>query len=93
MEVRRSKQRHNTTSVVAPRSISKKHLTAKSSLVKAKKEETTEQIEHKNIYDISSHEASKFIRGTNPTKVEFKKFVTLFYRGLYYSINNLKGPS
>lgn len=25
--------------------------------------------------------------------MEYKKFVTLLYKGLYYSINNLKGPS
>jgi hypothetical protein len=73
--------------------MSKKHHTFKPSISTLKKEESSEQVDQKNIYDISSHEASKFIRGTSPSKAEFKKFVTLFYRGLYYSVNNLKGPS
>lgn len=89
MEVRRS-NRHNTTNAVLPRSVSKKHHTFKPTASILKKEESDEQ---KNVFDISYHEASKFIRGTNPSKPEFKKFVTLFYRGLYYSVNNLKGPS
>ena len=92
MEVRRSGSRHNTTNVVAPRSVSKKHHTFKPTVSSLKKEES-ENIDQKNLFDIASHEASKYIRGTNPTKAEFKKFVTLFYRGLYYSVNNLKGPS
>ena len=30
---------------------------------------------------------------TKPAEQDFKKFITLLYRGLYYSVNNLKGPS
>lgn len=92
MEVRRSSSRHNTTNAMAPRSMSKKHHTFKPTSSTVKKEES-ENLDPKNIYDFSSHDAAKFIRGTNPTKAEFKKFITLFYRGLYYSVNNLKGPS
>ena len=95
MEVRRSNSRHNTTNAVAPRSVGKKHHTFKPSVSALKKEESenVDPKHQKNIFDIANHEASRFIRGTNPTKAEFKKFVTLFYRGLYYSVNNLKGPS
>ena len=31
--------------------------------------------------------------GTNPTHAEFKKFISYFYQGLYYSLCNLRGPS
>jgi hypothetical protein len=72
--------------------MSKKHHTFKPTSSALKKEES-ENVDPKNVYDFSSHDAAKFIRGTNPTKAEFKKFITLFYRGLYYSVNNLKGPS
>jgi hypothetical protein len=39
------------------------------------------------------HHASKYIRGSAPHFNDFKKFVTLLYKGLFYSVNNLKGPS
>ncbi len=67
MEVRRSNSRHNTINAVAPRSMSKKHHTFKPTISSVKKEES-ENIDPKNVFDISSHEASRFIRGTNPTK-------------------------
>jgi hypothetical protein len=41
----------------------------------------------------SKHPAYQYFRGTIPTFMEFKKFSTLLYKGLFYSINNLKGPS
>lgn len=41
----------------------------------------------------SKHPAYQYLRGTTPNLVEFKKFTTLLYKGLFYSINNLKGPS
>jgi hypothetical protein len=41
----------------------------------------------------SKHPASQYLRGTSPSLTEFKKFATLFYKGLFYSVNNLKGPS
>ena len=41
----------------------------------------------------NEHPYAKFLRGNWPELNEFKKFVTLFYKGLYYSVNNLKGPS
>lgn len=41
----------------------------------------------------SKHPAFQYFRGTTPTLMEFKKFSTLLYKGLFYSINNLKGPS
>lgn len=39
------------------------------------------------------HPYAKFLRGNYPELQEFKKFTTLFHKGLYYSVNNLKGPS
>ena len=41
----------------------------------------------------SHHPYAQFLRGNQPEFHEFKKFVTLFYKGLFYSVNNLKGPS
>lgn len=46
MEVRRSGSRHNTTNVVAPRSVSKKHHTFKPTVSSLKKEES-ENIDQK----------------------------------------------
>lgn len=54
MEVRRSGSRHNTTNAVAPRSVSKKHHTFKPNNTSLKKEEF-ENIDQKNLFDISSH--------------------------------------
>jgi len=39
------------------------------------------------------HPAFVYLRGTNPSHTDYKKFVTLLYKGLFYSVNNLKGPS
>lgn len=41
----------------------------------------------------SHHPYARFLRGNQPELNEFKKFVTLFYKGLFYAVNNLKGPS
>lgn len=41
----------------------------------------------------SSHPAAKLLRGSHPNPTEFRKFTSMIYRGLHYSINNLKGPS
>lgn len=90
MEIRKG-SRHNTGTNLT-KSMSKKHNTVKISPSSIKKYEPFD----KNLRDglnFKSHPASKYIRNTYPTKNEFKKFITLFYRGLYYSINNLKGPS
>jgi len=54
MEVRRSGSRHNTNNVVASRSTSKKHHTFKPNGSSLKKEES-ENIDQKNVFDISSH--------------------------------------
>jgi hypothetical protein len=67
MEVRRSNSRHNTTNAVAPRSMSKKHHTFKP-ISSVQKKEEIENVDPKNLYDFSSHEAAKFLRGTIPTK-------------------------
>jgi hypothetical protein len=40
-----------------------------------------------------AHHAAKYLRGTAPNTADFKKFITLLYKGLSYSTNNLKGPS
>ena len=39
------------------------------------------------------HHGFVYLRGTNPHHNDYKKFVTLLYKGLFYSVNNLKGPS
>lgn len=39
------------------------------------------------------HPAFFYIRATSPAHNDYKKFVTLLYKGLFYSVNNLKGPS
>ena len=39
------------------------------------------------------HHAYQYLRGTSPAHNDYKKFVTLLYKGLFYSVNNLKGPS
>lgn len=61
MEVRRSGSRHNTNNVVASRSTSKKHHTFKPNGSSLKKKNL--RILIKNLFDIGSYEASKYIRG------------------------------
>lgn len=39
------------------------------------------------------HPAATFLRGSNPNYFDFRKFATVIYKGLFYSINNLKGPT
>lgn len=39
------------------------------------------------------HPAWKYMMGTTPSNKDFKKFVTYFYQGLFYSVCNLKGPT
>lgn len=92
MEIRRS-TRHNTGGSTIPRSVGKKHNTFKNTQTNIKKEESSDLNEQKSTFDYKNHPAAKFLKSTVPTKTEFKKFVTLLYRGLYYSVNNLKGPS
>lgn len=58
-----------------------------------KKNESEKEIKDIPKLAYESHHAFKFIRGTAPSAVDFKKFVTLLYRGLSYSVYNLKGPS
>lgn len=41
----------------------------------------------------SNHPGAKLLRGSHPNATEFRKFTSMLYRGLHYSINNLKGPS
>ena len=41
----------------------------------------------------NKHPAYQYIRGTTLNFAELKKFSTLLYKGLFYAINNLKGPS
>ena len=76
-----------------PKAANKKHSTMKISPHLAKKDDPIEYGETKPASDFKSHEAAKFIKDTLPSHAEFKKFATLLYRGLYYSVNNLKGPS
>jgi len=40
-----------------------------------------------------SHPAAKYLFSTVPTLNDFKKFVSLLYQGLFYSVCSLKGPS
>lgn len=74
------------------KSINKKHNTVKITPASLKKYEPVEK-DSREGFNYRSHPAAKYVRSTCPTKNEFKKFLTLFYRGLYYSVNNLKGPS
>lgn len=54
------------------------------------KMESSSEIEK---FIFSEHPGAKLLRGSQPNTNEFRKFTTLLYRGLYYSVNNLKGPS
>ena len=84
MEARRTNNRYSTT-VIPARSLHKKNNTMKISSLNIGKKT--------GIFDHQSHDAARLLYGSQPTRVEFKKFVTLLYRGLFYSVNNLKGPS
>lgn len=88
MEIR-TLQRSNTLS-----SLNKK-ATIKGKEEKLKtKESTKENKENLPVkHAFSKHPAACYIRGTVPTAAEFTKFTTLLYKGLFYSTNNLKGPS
>ena len=81
-------QRSNTLS-----SLSKKNLKHKAT--KPKIEEDKENGEGTTLPQaaLRKHPAYRFIRTTQPTVLEYKKFATLLYKGLFYSVNNLKGPS
>jgi hypothetical protein len=44
--------------------------------------------------DLKNHPASKYIMSnTNILSQEFKRFATLLYQGILYSIISLKGPT
>ena len=47
----------------------------------------------KTIADIQYHPVQQFLFGTIPTTEQLKKFANLMYRGLFYSVCSLKGPS
>ena len=82
--------RNNTLTTLNRKSLSKttlKHL-------KHKAEEEKEGT--KSSYETSpfrKHPGFVYIKATSPSLNDYKKFVTLLYKGLYYSANNLKGPS
>lgn len=89
MEVR-SITRNNTLS-----SLNKKAV-LKSKATKAKIDDDKENNEKGNLgegWALHKHPGYRFIRATTPTPVEYKKFSTLLYKGLFYAVNNLKGPS
>ena len=92
MDARRS-NRYNTANIVMSRSAVKKNKTVKLSTQIAKQEENADEADKKNNFQCKSHLAAGFLFGSSPSRAEFKKFITLFYRGLFYSVNNLKGPS
>ena len=76
-------------------SLSKKAL-LKTKPPKNKSEEDKENNEKLNAQGGSifiKHPGFKFIRDTSPSLTEYKKFTTLLYKGLFYAVNNLKGPS
>ena len=80
--------RNNTLTSLNRKSLSKPNLKA----LKQKPEEDKEtpKLEHSPY---RKHPAFVYLRGTSPGHNEYKKFVTLLYKGLFYSVNNLKGPS
>lgn len=90
MEIRKGSRHSTSSNLLKP--INKKHNTVKITPASMKKYEPVEK-DSRDTFNYRSHPASKYLMGSCPTKNEFKKFLTLFYRGLYYSVNNLKGPS
>jgi hypothetical protein len=87
MEVR-SILRNNTLTSLNKKSVSKTNLKT----IKLKGEEDKENGKSESS-PFQKHYAFRYLRGTSPNLNEYKKFVTLLYKGLFYSINNLKGPS
>lgn len=87
MEVR-SILRNNTMTSLNRKSTSKTNL----KVFKGKVEEEKENFKTE-VSPFQKHPAFGLLRGTNPPLNEYKKFVTLLYKGLFYSVNNLKGPS
>ena len=77
--------RNNTVTTLNRKSISK--TTMKSIKNKSEEEQKVEPSPYQK------HHAYQFLRGTHPAHTDYKKFVTLLYKGLFYSVNNLKGPS
>lgn len=62
--------------------------------LKPLKLKSEEEKENKvEVSPFSRHPGFSFIRATNPALNDYKKFATLLYKGLFYSVNNLKGPS
>lgn len=79
--------RNNTLSSLNRKSVSKTNLKP----IKSKQEEEKENSWHNSPFH--KHPGFTFIRATSPPLNDYKKFVTLLYKGLFYSVNNLKGPS
>lgn len=80
--------RNNTLTSLNRKSVSKTNLKQ----IKSKQQDE----EKENLWQLSpfqKHPGFTFIRATSPPLNDYKKFVTLLYKGLFYSVNNLKGPS
>jgi len=80
--------RNNTLTSLNRKSLSKTNLKT----LKQKPEEDKEAPKLEQS-PYRKHPAFSYLRGTSPNHNEYKKFVTLLYKGLFYSVNNLKGPS
>ncbi len=59
--------------------------------LKVKSEEEKEN--RVEVSPFAKHPGFSYIRAKGPALNDYKKFVTLLYKGLFYSVNNLKGPS
>ena len=81
--------RNNTLTSLNRKSMSKTNLKT----VKLKSSEEEKENTKYEASPFQKHPAFSFIRGTSPAMNDYKKFVTLLYKGLFYSVNNLKGPS
>ena len=96
MEVR-SLARNNTMTSLNKKPTTKlepKQLTTTKKVLETKDTNKPDQtITSTEKFLFNEHPAASLLRGSQPNTTEFKKFITLLYRGLYYSVNNLKGPS
>ena len=69
---------------------------SKTTLKPLKQKQEEEKETNKTSFEASpfrKHPGFVHIKATSPAPNDYKKFVTLLYKGLYYSANNLKGPS
>ena len=73
-------------------SLNKNHPIRNKSLVYEKRTEKENLPPIKPTQSLS-HPALQYIRSTTPSESDLKKFAMLLYRGLYYGIKYLKGPS